>query len=304
MEMETIVQANNLGKKYGNKWVIRNASFSVQKGEIVGLVGKNGAGKTTLIRLLTGIIKPSEGSFTLFGNTDLIHSLGKVSARIEHPSIHKSRSGKDNLTENCLLHGRKDPVESGYIRKQREYVGLGERYSSRRPCGAYSLGRKQRLGIAMARVTKPELMLLDEPTNGLDPEGIKQIRELLLKLNREQNVTRLISSHILSELGKFATSYIFIDKGRLLEKISAENLENTSRHRYIIGTSDNRKAACLRKEKGYEVNQDNEFLNVYNVNNQMDFLNLLIENRLTLTHFESKENGLEEHFLRLIGDRK
>lgn len=302
--METIVQTHQLGKCYSKKWVLRNATFSVEKGEIIGLVGKNGAGKTTLIRLLTGIAKPSEGSFTLFGDTNLIKSLGKVSARIEHPAIYNSRTGKDNLIAACLLHGRQDAEKSGYVQHQREYVGLGHRYNSPRAAGNYSLGRKQRLGIAIARISKPELRILDEPTNGLDPEGIKQIRELLLKRNKEQQRTRIISSHILSELSKFATSYLFIDKGQLLEKISASNLENSSRHRYIISTNDNQKAKELRESKGYLVQDQNGSLDIYNVNDQTEFLNLLIQNQLLLTKFESKDNGLEDHFLRLIGDRK
>lgn len=302
--METIVQTHQLGKCYSKKWVLRNATFSVEKGEIIGLVGKNGAGKTTLIRLLTGIAKPSEGSFTLFGDTNLIKSLGKVSARIEHPAIYNSRTGKDNLIAACLLHGRQDAEKSGYVQHQREYVGLGHRYKSPRAAGNYSLGRKQRLGIAIARISKPELMILDEPTNGLDPEGIKQIRELLLKRNKEQQRTRIISSHILSELSKFATSYLFIDKGQLLEKISASNLENSSRHRYIISTNDNQKAKELRESKGYLVQDQNGSLDIYNVNDKTEFLNLLIQNQLLLTKFESKDNGLEDHFLRLIGDRK
>lgn len=303
-DMEAIVQTQKLGKCYGRKWVLRNATFSVEKGEIVGLVGKNGAGKTTLIRLLTGIAKPSEGSFTLFGETNLSKNLGRVSARIEHPAIYNSRTGKDNLIAACILHGRLDADKSGYIQHQMEYVGLGRRYNSPRAAGNYSLGRKQRLGIAIARISKPELRILDEPTNGLDPEGIRQIRELLLKRNKEQKTTRIISSHILSELSKFATSYLFIDKGQLLEKISATSLENSSHHRYIISTNDNKKARQLRLDKGYSVTETSDALDIYNVNDQTEFLNLLIQNQLLLTRFESKENGLEDHFLRLIGDRK
>jgi|LAHS01.1.fsa_nt_gb ABC-2 type transport system ATP-binding protein len=299
---ETIISAHHISKRYKGCLALNDVSFDVHRGDLIGLVGKNGAGKTTLIRVLTGVAHPTSGSFTLFGSSDsksLTHNLGKVAAMIEQPALYNTMTATQNLLTRCILMGIENPMD-GYIRDKLEFVGLDDAYHDKRKVKDYSLGMRQRVGIAMSMIGEPELMVLDEPTNGLDPEGIRQIRELLLRLNKEKGVTMIVSSHILSELSKFASSYIFIDRGVIVQQITASELEAKVGKVLILSTSDNITAYSLLKNKNFDVEMVKDSLYVHDILNPADVLNILQEEKITLKAMKEEENSLEDYFMNLV----
>jgi ABC-2 type transport system ATP-binding protein len=303
---DIIVSCHHLTKRYKGCLALNEVSFDIHRGDLIGLVGRNGAGKTTLIRLLTGVATPTAGNFSLFGSDDpkdLTKNLSKVAAMIEQPALYDSMSAKENLMTRCILMGIENP-DNGYIRDKLNFVGLPDAYTDKRRVKDYSLGMRQRVGIAMAMIGEPELMILDEPTNGLDPEGIRQIRELLLRLNQEQHITILVSSHILSELSKFASSYIFIDQGQIKEQISATELEKRVGKVLILKTTDNLHGMSLLKSRGYDAEIIKDSLDVHDVKEPADILNILQEGKIGLTGMKEEENSLEDYFVSLIGGDK
>ena len=215
-DMEVLVQTHNLTKQYRQHKVVSNVNLSVNKGEIYGLIGRNGAGKTTILRLLCGLAKPTEGEISLFGQKshDMIYTQNRVGILIENPGVYPNMSAKDNIKLKCLAMGISG---KGYIAELLADVGLSA--ADKKKVKHFSVGMKQRLGIALALAGNPELVLLDEPINGLDPQGIAEIREMIIKLNKEKGITFIISSHILGELSKIATSFGIIDKGELKKQI-------------------------------------------------------------------------------------
>ena len=210
--METLVQTNNLTKQYGQHKAVNNVNLSVRKGEIYGLIGRHGAGKTTIRRLISGLAKPTNGSISLFGQNsrDSIYMQKHIGLLIETPGIYLDMSARDNVKLKCMAIGISN---NSYIAELLKNVGLSAVDKKKVKC--FSVGMKQRLGIALALVGNPELVILDEPTNGLDPQGIAEIREIIVQLNTEKNITFIISSHILGELSKIATCYGIIEKGEL-----------------------------------------------------------------------------------------
>ena len=213
-----ILKVEGVCKDYGKAHVLEDMSFTVPKGSIFGLVGRNGAGKTTIMRIIAGLQKPTKGTIEYgFDNK----KLGNVGALVELPSIYSNASARDNLIYQYINLGLK--VDES-VDRSLEFVGLGD--TGKKKAGKFSLGMRQRLGIAMAMTGDPEVLILDEPINGLDPQGIIQIRDLLVRLNREKGVTIIISSHILSELSKLATDFAFVEKGRVVREVNAEAVEN------------------------------------------------------------------------------
>ena len=235
--MDYVLTAGALTKRYGHFKALDDLSMRVPRGAIYGLVGKNGAGKTTLIRLICGLQAPTSGHFSIYGADASSRAIYKARRRmgavVETPSIYLDMTARDNLVQQSRVLGL--PSEEG-VEELLRLVGLAD--TGKKRARDFSLGMRQRLGIAVALVGDPDFLVLDEPVNGLDPQGIVEMRELLLKLNRERQITLLISSHILDELSKLATHYGFIDRGRMVREISAQALEEACRKCVRVRVSD------------------------------------------------------------------
>lgn len=226
--MEYVLETSALTKRYGKFLALNGLSMRIPKGAIYGLVGRNGAGKTTLIRLICGLQEPSAGSYCLYGrkNTDsgIVRSRRRMGAVVESPSVYMDMTAEENILQQYRVLGT--PSRDGALQLL-QLVGLEN--TGRKRVRNFSLGMRQRLGIAVALAGNPDFLVLDEPVNGLDPQGIIEIRELILKLNREHGITVLISSHILDELARLATHYGFMDAGRMVKEMSSEELEQRCR---------------------------------------------------------------------------
>ena len=232
--MEYILETHDLTKVYGQKEAAKDVNLHIREGEIYGLIGRNGAGKTTIMRMISGLSRPTRGSHSLFGKTGLAMQkmLKDVGVLIEHPGLYPKLSAWENLKIKCIAMGIKP---KGYVEDLLKTVGL-ENVDRKKGAGSYSLGMRQRLGIALALVGDPKMIILDEPINGLDPQGIVEVRETLAKLRDEKGITIMISSHILDELAKVADSYGIIHEGTMLDEFSAEELHQRTGKSLVIRT--------------------------------------------------------------------
>lgn len=300
---DIVVQTNGLSKRYGSTLALSNVSINVHRGEIYGFVGRNGAGKTTLIRVLTGIANPTAGSFTLLGASNKAEqkeTRKHIAAMVETPALYMNMTAHDNLRTTLILKGIKD---ESLIQSRLKEVGLDDVIQSSKKAKDFSLGMKQRLGIAMALLGDPELLILDEPTNGLDPEGIREMRELLVNINKSRNITMIISSHILGELSKLATRFGFIDKGVIINEISSDDLFNKVSKSVVIKTDNNERAIDVLNERfpSQVTRDDNGSLHVSGVANSSEIVKILVKSDINVLQFREQENGLEDYFVNLIG---
>ena len=294
---------DNLTKTYKKKKAVDGVSMKVPYGSILGLVGKNGAGKTTLIRLLCDVAKPTSGEYALLGETDpkkLLEVRRNVAAMVETPALYLNMNAMDNLISRAILMNVQGDLKA-YAREKLTFVGLQEVIDSKKHAADFSLGMRQRLGIAMALIGDPKLLILDEPTNGLDPAGIHEIRELLLRLNHEKGITILISSHILSELSKLATDYAFIDQGKIVGEVSAQQLENGSTKKFTLDVDDPAKAAKIIEKEGWSSVTENGSIVVTGYKEAADVVTALILGKVKVSHFKEEGGDLEEYFLTLLG---
>lgn len=299
--MEYVLTTQDLSKHYGHFKALDHLTMKVPKGAIYGFIGKNGAGKTTLIRLICGLQSPTSGEYTLYdrksGDIHLHDSRRRMGAVVETPSIYLNMSAIDNLKHQYMILGK--PSFEG-IDELLALVGLA--HAGRKKAKNFSLGMRQRLGIAVALAGDPDFLVLDEPVNGLDPQGIVEIRELILKLNREHQITFLISSHILDELSKLATHYGFIDKGHIVREISAEDLEAACRKCMHIEVSDIQALIrILDKEKmDYAIISDTE-ADIYGHVDITDMALKLAGENCKVISINEKDESLESYYIRLIG---
>ena len=299
--MEVIFKSEGLCKHYGRFNALNDLNMTIEKGAIYGFVGKNGAGKTTLIRMICGLQQPSEGGFTLMerknDEKEINLSRRKLGAVVESPAYYKDMSARDNLMQQYLMLGL--PNFDG-IDELLELVGLQD--TGKKKAKNFSLGMRQRLGIAIALCGDPDFIILDEPTNGLDPQGIIDIRELILKLNKERGITFLISSHILGELSKLASCYGFIDKGHIVREMSAEELRSECRKSIRMTVSDIEGLKRVMKKKGFEYEiVDETSADVYSDITVSEMAKAFEEENCSILTLTENEEDLESFYLELLG---
>lgn len=296
---EYVIETTSLTKNFGSKLALDHVDLHVQKGDIYGFIGRNGAGKTTAMKLILGLIYPKEGEIKLFGSEkNLDVSRKKIGSLVETPALYRNVSAYENLKRYSILFGGTDEE----IKEILELVGLAD--TGKKKAGSFSLGMKQRLGIGIALLGNPEIMILDEPINGLDPAGIKEIRDTIIRLNKEKGVTFLISSHLLDELAKITTRYGIIAEGRLVEELSAEELMAKCEDKLKIRVSDVKKAeALLKKNKyldRYTVNDD--LITLYDHFDKASEINkLLVENKIEVSELSPSNTGFEDYFIERLG---
>ena len=304
--MEYVFRAFGLSKRYKKQLAVNETDMTISRGDIYGFVGENGSGKTTIIRLITGLIFPSSGYFELFGAKNTSAEIGaarrKLGAIVESPSIYMNMSAYDNLKLQCALLGL--PADDR-IAATLEEVGLGELLHEKKHASNFSLGMRQRLGIAMALIGSPEFLILDEPMNGLDPAGIVEIRELILKLNRERNITFLISSHILSELSLIATKYGIISKGHVIKEITAAQLQEEMSKTTDITAEDPEALYTLMEELGQEkVRRIPGGIRLSGEVNYNELLSAIIARGIVISSVNCRESSFEEYYLETIGGKR
>ncbi|MUT65227.1 ABC transporter ATP-binding protein [Paenibacillus sp. NEAU-GSW1] len=303
MQANTILMANQLSKQYGAFTALHPVSLSITKGEIVGLVGKNGAGKTSLLKMIAGQTMPTSGELELFSQSTpegLMQARRRIGAIVEKPSFYSDMTARQNLEYYRIQRGIPGKVS---VDAALQEVGLTQ--TGRKKFKHFSLGMKQRLGIALALMNHPDLLVLDEPINGLDPMGIIEIRELLLKLNREKQITMLISCHVLAEMQNLATAYVFIDQGKIVKAMTAQQLEeNCSRYIRLVVGGEARAVALLEDhfpDIRYSVQADKS-IHVFNLLDKADEINrVLVSNNVRLFSVEAKGMNLENYFVSLVG---
>lgn len=302
--MEYVLQTKNLRKKYRDFEALRGLDMHVPQGSIYGFVGKNGAGKTTLFRQVCGLQEPTSGEYLLYGRSsrqkDIIRSRKRMGAVVETPSIYREMTAEDNLKQQYRILGLPSFDDIPELLK---LVGL--EHTGKKKAKNFSLGMSQRLGIAVCLAGNPDFLMLDEPINGLDPEGIIEIRELILKLNREQGITILISSHILDELAKIATHFGFIDRGKIVQEITAKELEHECRKRTRIVVTNASAFSQTLDESGLEYTMlSGTEANVYGEIDITGLVLKLAERDCRVVSFTEQEENLESYFMNLVGARK
>lgn len=302
MEGETIIKVEHLAKRFGTFEAVKDVSFSVNRGDVFGFLGPNGAGKSTTIRCLLSLITPDAGSIELFGKsfkTDRAAILSNIGSIIEKPDFYKYLSAQKNLEIFARVSGA--DVSKKEIQEMLEFVGLGDR--GKHKLGGFSHGMKQRLGIAQTLLHKPDLIILDEPTTGLDPQGIVEIRNLILRLKNEQHKTILLSSHQLSEIELIANRMVIINQGRSIVEGSVSDLLNTQELMVRIEV-DNVRAAAELLQKAYpealfKINSDSELEVTFIKELVPELVRLLVNNNLVVHAIEPKRK-LEDYFMKII----
>lgn len=299
--MDYVLKTNELCKHYRHFKALNGLTMHIPKGAIYGFVGKNGAGKTTLIRLICGLQYPTSGDFELYGvkNSDraIAKSRRRMGAVVETPSIYLDMTAAENLKQQYMILGL--PSYDG-IDEILELVGLTG--TGKKKAKNFSLGMKQRLGIAIALCGSPDFLVLDEPVNGLDPQGIIEIRELILKLNRERQITVLISSHILDELSKLATHYGFIDSGRIVKEMSAEELEQACRKCTHMTVTNTKILARILDSMNIEYKiLDDKTVDVYAKPNFSQLAITLSKENCEIISMTEQDEDLESFYINLVG---
>ncbi|EKS4345669.1 ATP-binding cassette domain-containing protein [Clostridium sporogenes] len=300
---EYILKTTNLSKRYKKDFAVNNLNISIKRGDIYGFIGENGAGKTTFIRMITGLVYPTSGEIKLFSKEEgdeLGNVRKRIGALIERPAFYPYMTAYENLEAFRI---EKGIPGKECIDKTLNSVGLYE--DKNKKLKNFSLGMKQKLALAIALLGDPEFLILDEPINGLDPMGIKEVRELLKKLNKEKNITMLISSHILGELYQLATCYGIIHKGKLMEQITLKELDEKCKRNLSIKVDDVNKAAAILETElstnNFKVLPDGTIKLYDYVDNSRLVSSTLTKQNIIIDQIMPNESNLEEYFINLVG---
>lgn len=304
MAQEWLLTTGKLTKQFGKHKAVDSVDLHIAQGDIYGLIGRNGAGKTTILRMVSGLSSPTKGDYTIFGKESkkAVLERSRVGTLIEQPGFYPGMTAAQNLKVKCLAMGVR---RKGYIEELLETVGLSG--TGKKKVGKFSLGMKQRLGIALALVGDPDLIILDEPVNGLDPQGIVEVRETLYKLNQEHNITIVISSHILEELSKLATRYGIIHNGELLEEMTREELLAKCSERIELKTSNTELACVVLDQMGirkYKVVDKDTIYVFERLEDGGEIAMALAAKGIKVLGIEVKNEALEDYYLNLTGGGK
>ncbi|MBR5938696.1 MAG: ATP-binding cassette domain-containing protein [Clostridiales bacterium] len=299
--MEYLLETDNITKVYGSITAVDHVSIKLKQGEIYGLIGRNAAGKTTLLKMLAGLAHPTEGSFRIFGESEkkTAHMRDRIGVLIESPGLLLNLSAFENMKVKALMLGMNDDSFLNELLCEVGLEGVGKL-----PVKRFSMGMKQRLGIALSLVGHPDLLLLDEPINGLDPQGIVEIRDLILRLNSERNITILISSHILEELSKIATRYGIIHNGQLIDEFTHQELLQRCSERIEIRPSDATAAVTIIEKMGFKDYKvlDNSLIQIFErLDESGEIVLELAKNNIKTLGISVKNEALEDYYLSITG---
>lgn len=302
--MDTIIKVENLSKKYKNNFALKDVSLSIKKGSIYGLIGKNGAGKSTLLKAIVGTINPTYGNIRIQDSNnhkELVLARKNVSFFIEK-SMFPFLNAQKNLSYVCKIQGIKD--EKKEINRVLDLVKLN---AGKKPFRTYSMGMKQRLEIAASMIGYPDIIILDEPLNGLDPEGIHDLKNIILDINKNFGTTFLISSHILSELEIISTHFSFLDEGHLIKEVTHSQLQKECQKQLLIKPDDTKKATIVLEQVlntvNYSINANDEIIMSDFVDEPQKVADAIYANGLHLQKLQTHSLTLEEFFLKMIGGR-
>ena len=296
--MEYVIETKNLSKKFKTKLAANNVNMHIEKGSIYGFIGKNGAGKTTVMKLILGLLRPTSGELTINGSEDLNKERAKIGSLIEDPGIYKNCTAFENMKRYAILFNTSDEE----IKELLKLVDLDK--TGRKVAGHFSLGMKQRLGIAISMLGHPEILILDEPINGLDPAGIKEVRDTIVRLNKEKGITFLISSHILDELAKITTHYGIIRDGVLLEEISAKALMDrcTTNMKVVVDNATEASKMLLKNNliNNHEVKNNTIYL-YDSYEHPENIVTALVKENYKVYEVSKNESAFENYFIERIG---
>ena len=302
-----VLETSGLTKKYNLNVAVDHVNMHIEKGDIYGFVGENGAGKTTIIRMISGLAKPTEGTFKLFGidNSDknIFKAKKKLGGIVEAVSLNTSMTAIENINLEALIVGKKLSIEEK--EKLLIKVGLNPKAIEKKKVGSFSLGMRQRLGIALTLISEPEFIILDEPMNGLDPKGFIEIRDIILELNKE-GITFLISSHILSELDKICNKIGFISHGKLIKELTMDDIHNQSKSRIVIEASNLEEIKNKLEEKlelkDIKINENE--LYIYDLIDINEILKFLVKEKITIKNINKLEDTIESYYMKLLGGNR